>query len=256
MSWNRRDLLLFVLLGMPLAFTSAFGQQPEAIGELSLYIGDVRIRPQGQEIWDMPELNQPIYQGDALRAGAQSRAEVVMTDENVIRIGEQSIFEFDDITVEDEEVSGSGWLAFGQIWSRVKNLGSDGMEVRSPNAVMAVRGTTWRADAATDSSLSVWVYEGQVDVNRPQDEQTPSDSLDMRGQAPGGPPAPVRTMGPRPVPGPYQVSLEEWVQIVAGTMINVRPDGRYATRQFDMQTDAQNDWVQWNMERDQTMQQR
>jgi hypothetical protein len=225
---------------------SAPAGERQQLGKVSIYIGDVRVRPMGREIWDKPGMEHPIYQGDALRAGPESRAEVTLSTGDVIRIGEQSIFEFDDLAIADGEVEGEANLPFGKFWSRVKSLGDDGMAVRSPNAVMAVRGTTWRADAGRDSSLSVRVYDGQVDVN----------SLDEGGQIPPPPepppppgqPQPIQA--PTPVPGPYQVSLDEWVQLTAGGQLTLRPDGRFDTQQFDRQQDAEDPWVQWNQQRD------
>ncbi len=253
MSYSSRLQKSFVILSSILFATLCFAQEqvPEPVGELTLYIGDIRVREAGQEVWVLPELNQPVHNGDAIRAGAESRAEVVLADNGVIRIGEQSIFEFEDMAHEDGELSGGGLLFFGRIWSRLRNLGDSGVQVRSPNAVMAVRGTTWRADAYTDSSLSVWVYEGRVDVNR-REEQQQEASEDSIRIVPGQPAPPTRVpvQGPRPVPGPYQVTLQEWVQITEGMRLNVLPDGRYATSLINQSVDSSDDWVQWNQYRD------
>ncbi|NIA29810.1 MAG: hypothetical protein GWP06_07880, partial [Actinobacteria bacterium] len=61
---------------------------------------------------------------------------------------------------------------------------------------------------------------------------------------------PVEVPGPYEIPPPYEISLEEWVRIVKGFQIVVRPDGKFAKSRFDKAQDAKLDWVRWNKQRD------
>ena len=52
------------------------------------------------------------------------------------------------------------------------------------------------------------------------------------------------------MPGPYEVSLEDWIKLVEGWQINVRKDGKYSLFEFDKTADGELDFVKWNKERD------
>lgn len=47
-----------------------------------------------------------------------------------------------------------------------------------------------------------------------------------------------------------EVSLDQWVRIVAGQQIEVRADGKYYQSKINNQLDQQDDWVAWNRQRD------
>ena len=55
---------------------------------------------------------------------------------------------------------------------------------------------------------------------------------------------------PEEVPGPYEVTLEDWITIVEGIQINVRADGKYSMFEFDQAADAGLDFVRWNKDLD------
>jgi hypothetical protein len=102
-------------------------------------------------------------------------------------------------------------------------------ELASPTAVAAIRGTSYLLDTKADSSTSVSVYNGTVDVG-------PSEGLaqNLKQQKQVTPPdGPTEVPGPEEVPGPYEVSLEQWRAIVAGQKISVRKDGKFSQESFD-----------------------
>jgi hypothetical protein len=144
-------------------------------------------------------------------------------------------------------LSGSAKLASGSIWSNLQKLksGDKAISVKTPTSVMAVRGTIFRADAEADSSTSVLVYDGAVDVRLSQEVE---NKILLEEKLKPGPPKKVP--GPKQVPGPYEVTLKDWMRIVAGMQINIRNDGKYYSFKFDAQQDEENEWVKWNKERD------
>ena len=62
--------------------------------------------------------------------------------------------------------------------------------------------------------------------------------------------APQQVAPPTQIPGPFEVSLDDWIRLVAGMQVNVRADGRYELFEFDREADAQLEFVRWNTERD------
>ncbi|MDP2361371.1 MAG: FecR domain-containing protein [bacterium] len=239
---NRHLIHLCSVLVAALAMAASTGER--TVGSVSFYIGDVRWRT-GEGPWQQARLELPLTAAHELRTGPESRAELKLGS-SVVRLGEQSLVRLADLAVHEGAAEGGLQLVIGRIWSRLRGLGEGGLEVRSPTAVMAVRGTTFRAEAEADSSLALWVYEGRVDTGPPRGGQV--GSTPAAGSS-GGAPVPVQG-APRPVPGPYEITLAEWVQVVQGQLLRLRADGRYAVEPFDPEGDRQEDWVRWNLERD------
>jgi ferric-dicitrate binding protein FerR (iron transport regulator) len=185
-----------------------------------------------------------VRRGDRIKTAKEARCEIKLNDGSVIRIGENSDFDFQQSNLSKSTRQVEAGLSFGKIWAVVTKWANpkDQFTVKSPTAVCAVRGTIYRMEA--DSTTRVAVYDGQVDVG-------PTDDLRrqlQQQQRPLGPPQ--RIPGPTQVPGPYQVSLEQWERLVQGYQIEVRNNGRYAKTQIDSTAEAQVDWIRWNQERD------
>jgi hypothetical protein len=244
--WTRRGHLwaVLVLLGAWLAMAAAPSPAPTSLGRLSFFLGEVRVRS-GAGPWSPARLDQPLTSAHELRTGSESRAELSL-GASVLRMGENSQLRLAGLKVEEQSAQGSVALLAGQLWSRLRSLGGDGLQVRSPTAVMAVRGTVFRAEAAPDSSLDLFVYEGRVDAGPAH----PSKAGTTQGASTVGGGAPGVAAGPRPVPGPYEITLDEWVKVTEGMRLRVRPDGRYALQTLDRDADRALEWVRWNLERD------
>ena len=242
-------LLLFVLLGLGV-LPSALAAPDEAVfGRLSWSVGDVYFREKGQSEWTPVQANMPLSRNFELRTGKESRAELEVL-ESVQRLNEMteiSLAELD--TSEDGLLEGVLQLIEGSVYTVWKNLSGAGVRVRSSNAVMAIRGTTFRAEAGQSSDLSVWVYEGQVDVNGDPGSAVPPPVMAPR--ASNGPPK--SKGGPKSVAGPKSVSLKEWIQIREGMQLVVHPDGRATLQTIDRVKDRESEWVRWNEERDLTL---
>jgi hypothetical protein len=48
------------------------------------------------------------------------------------------------------------------------------------------------------------------------------------------------------VPGSFEVSRDQWIQIVAGQQIEVKADGKDYKSKIDQQSDQEDEWVKWN----------
>lgn len=187
-------------------------------------------------------LGSLVYENDVVETRGRTRLEVELPDKSVIRIGPQSRVQLVSAifgkSVEERKVSAK--IVVGNIWAKVTRAvgGESRFEVRTENAVAGVRGTTFRVDAKTDRSVVVKVYSGAVAV---------------AGTAPL--PRPVHEGGKkerRQVPGPQQVSREQWERVVGQMMqIAVAPDGTPGEpRSFAMAAPGQDEWEDWNRERD------
>jgi hypothetical protein len=226
---------------------STFASDSRQIGTITFILGgknDVLIKHHNSQQWNAAKLKMTVLNDDVLQTKKESRCEVKLGDGSLVRIGENSIFEFATAPgqiqkdVRAELKKGRAWANLAPFKSQNKQF-----QIKAPTAVCAVRGTIYRVDA--DSLTRCSVYDGQVDVGpvslwgMTQQQQQESKSLQ-----------PVEVPGPTEIPPPYQVSLEQWIQIVQGFQIIVRPDGKYAKSKIDLQADSQDEWVKWNQEFD------
>ena len=205
------------------------------IGKISYVEGDAFLVDKGKE--KQLKVNQKIDLGDQIRTGVESVCEVTYSKGSVIRIGEKS-----DVTLSGTEVASNLNVNQGKVWANVQKMTSGQFRVTTPVATAAVRGTVFRVDAAQDSSSTVALYEGKVDVG-------PADTTKIKPEAPaaGGWGPPVE------VPGPYEVSMETWIHINPGTEINVRWGGKFATKDISAQQDSQDKWIAFNKKRDEAV---
>lgn len=232
-----------------LAFVTAAPHPAPApsIGNINFLLGafnDITILHDGEGAWIPAKLKMDVQRGDLVQTKAESRCEVKLHDGSIVRIGEKTLFDFEKSLVSGSSKAVNASIKQGKIWANVTRLqrGKDKFEIKSPTAVCAIRGTTYRMEA--DSTTRVAVYQGNVEVG-------PTDSLRSVIQRQGRPPGPPQQVpGPTQIPGPFEISLEQWVRLVQGNQLEVRRDGKYAVTPINTVAEQQVDWIQWNLQRD------
>ena len=251
----RRHLLSTLTVLFCIVFVGS-AQQGKRFGIITLPLGRVEVQKAGSDQWKKAGVKQPVYVNDKIRTRAKSRAEISLTGGGKMRIGEKSELELLQADVMGMKKDYNANLKKGNVWVSAKaGFGEKkNVVVRTPTAVAAIRGTKYRVEAGEEES-SVLVYQGEVEVNRPENlQKMRRDALEKKQQQ-GGPPkfrlGPVQEIeAPTHVAGPYEVSLEDWISLVEGMQINLRADGKYHMFEFDKKADAQSDWVKWNEELD------
>lgn len=131
------------------------------------------------------KVNAFVYEGDTVKTDAGELVAIAFVGGAELRINESSEFVME---------SGGGRQVtsvktrLGQAWTRLLH-GRSGMQVRSPMAVAAVRGT--EADVDVQDRMTVKVYEGIVDVLNDKGRQSlgagQMTEVGGIGQAPGAP---------------------------------------------------------------------
>jgi hypothetical protein len=180
-----------------------------------------------------------LHEGDRVETRKRTRLELTLADGSVVRLGplSRATLETAAFGQSPEERKVSARLVVGNVWASVARAvgGEARFEVQTENAVAGVRGTTFRVDAAHDKSVVVRVYSGTVAV------------------AGGGLPRPEHRPGEprRQVPGPEEVTREQWERIVTSMMeVRVSASGLpEEPRSFALARD--DPWETWNRERDQ-----
>jgi len=184
---------------------------------------------------------------DRVQTEKKSRIELKLPDESYIRFDEMTSFVLNstgfDQAQKQRDIDVT--MVLGKLWAKVAPFlhKEDRFAVSAHTAIAGVRGTTYRMNVDPDKSVMVKVYDGEVEVRGKKAETT-------AGQLPG-PGEPSVIQGPRPVPGPHPVSMQEWTYIVgAMQQINIQPDGTPSPPfRFSPEADL-DEWVRWNIDRD------
>lgn len=205
-------------------------------------IGDVSVKAAGHSNWQNAKLYSKIHNGDQVKTNQESRCEIKLNDQSIVRIGEATTYQ---LRKDNPGRTLNSELKKGRLWANIRKISRiNKFQVRTPTAVCSIRGTIYRIDA--DSSTKVAVYQGSVDVGPTwavkSDSSQQQEKKTMR--------APYEVPGPTQVPGPFEVTLDQWIKIIAGYQIEVRPDGKYHKSKIDEQIDGEDDWVRWNKQRD------
>jgi hypothetical protein len=188
------------------------------------------------------EKGAAIFQGDVIETARRTRVELTLADRSVLRLGPLSRVELDAAAfgtgADDRKVSAR--LRVGNVWAHVtRALGGEArFEVKTENAVAGVRGTTFRVDASKDKSCVVKVYAGSVAVAA---GPLPRPQHGAAGAASGA---------RQQVPGPSEVTREQWERIVTSMMqVKVAADGSAAEPETFALAEA-DEWETWNRDRD------
>lgn len=244
-----------ILAGIFLTTVSFMQTAKEPVGKITFPLNRVFVIREGSSKLQMAHFNMDMFEGDKVETKRESRCEITLKNGDVVRIDENSIYTLEKVQITEKTVKAESFLSIGKLWSTIKKVFTedDEFSVKSPAAVIAVRGTIYRLNVEPDSSTMLRVYDGKVEVS------PYSPSMGMRGKAPPdtgprpiGPPRDVQ--GPTEVSGPRDVSMETWLEIVkAQQQIIVKPDGSYKKSDFNLEEDAKSDWVQWNKKRDEML---
>jgi len=258
--YNRIIRIIVLTILLMAAFVTSAYSAGKQFGKISLPLGKVEVQTAGSESWDKVKPNRPVFVGDIIRTAAKSRAEITLQGGGKVRLGENSELELNEANVKPMVKNFKANLKRGNVFVSARAAFGEkkNVQLRTPTAVAAIRGTKYRAKAGEDES-EVLVYQGKVDVNAAKnviDERQDKRKSFSPGGAPGKPKftlGPVTELkAPTQVSGPYEVTLEEWITLAEGMQINVRKDGKYHMFEFDQTKDGDLEFVQWNKELDAT----
>ena len=118
------------------------------------------------DVWSDAEEGMPLSAGDKVRSGADSSAEIALDDGGVIRLGENSTVKVSSLG----RSSASFFLDMGSLVAKIQGLLKkklERLEVRTPAAVAAVRGTEFcvEHDQAENETTAGVFDEGKLSVS-------------------------------------------------------------------------------------------
>jgi hypothetical protein len=237
---------LIVYLIITVCLVSFTPLADQSVGNVTFPLGNVLVLSKGETRLRKVTFNMPVISGDKIETKKTSRCEITYHDGSIVRIDEQSIYTVENALISEEKKQVESTLSIGKLWANIKKFvqNNDSWRLKSPAAVVAVRGTVYRMNSGADSSTQVLVYDGNVAIS----PAGPAGTQPRTGVTPG---PPRQVQGPVQVSGPTQVSLAQWIEIITvQQQIVIRPDGSYVRSDFNMEEDANLEWVDWNKNRD------
>lgn len=133
-------------------------------GAIVTVAGDESLRFVNEANWRIAEATQDLLAGDALRTGPQGTLALRFADETMIRVHRSS-----ELTVKALPQDGTAQLQLdsGRVWARA-TTGGTGVDIETPAATAAIRGTDWTLEVLPDKSTRLIVLAGVVQLQNAQ----------------------------------------------------------------------------------------
>jgi len=150
---------------------------------LTAVTGEVTVLPADGGEESAAEVGMPLEEGDRVVTAAGAEAEVALDGGSLVTVRESSDFKLEKTA----KAETSFLLAFGSLLAKIQKLGSQSLQVRTPSAVAAVRGTEFGVEVEGENSHVGVFDEGRVEVGGSGGKEvlTPNQETSVeKGRAP------------------------------------------------------------------------
>ena len=177
-----RRLALLNIAFAPL-YSSAFAQAPcqQPAGRIASLEGPVQVRSVDQNAWHPAKLADRLCKGDTIRVGELGRAAVVLVNEAVMRLDQNTTMRLVDVSAKKEQRS---WvdLLKGTIQAFIRKPRL--LSVNTPYLNGSIEGTEFQVVVRDDSS-SILVQEGRILASNDHGKVavTPGEAADAKAGA-------------------------------------------------------------------------
>jgi hypothetical protein len=156
-------VLISALLMLVIHVAPGWGQNAEPIGTVLAVDGTAEVRAQNKTTWEALRFRDAIFLQDTVRTGANSKLKVMLHNDSIMTISEQSEMVFSEFLLTPGRKRSVVNLLFGTLKTLTTSIlgARASVEVHTPNAVAGVRGTIFvvrYVPPVTD----VFVLEGVV----------------------------------------------------------------------------------------------
>ena len=208
------------------------GKKPEAaeVGPIKGLVQRLDLR---KNKWEKVRRGDSIFKGVQIRTGRNSRVELVFKNIIYLRASANSEMNvrslFGDTKEQDLDVN----LTRGILWTSVlrKLTKKSRVKIRTPVAVMAVKGTQFNTDfQPANEQLEIIVVKGRVEGLPP-----------FRMEGPG------KIRGPKEILGPREITREEWMaQVSSGEILILNRRDEKPIIGMAGPDQLENDWILFN----------
>lgn len=158
-------LMIGCLGSLGLLPAQSWGQENN-IGTVLAVEGTAKVRAQRASTEEDLKFRDKILLGDTVRTGASSKVKVLLRDESIMTLGENSEMEFSEFLLDEQQnqrktTVGLARGALRVLTSRLFGAGSS-TEVRTPNTIAGVRGTIFAVIFTPPDRTEVLTFDGVV----------------------------------------------------------------------------------------------
>ncbi|MEW6774702.1 MAG: FecR domain-containing protein [Bdellovibrionota bacterium] len=245
MSKRRRTAAVVAVLVLLAGAAPSFADPaPSGTGVVTRLEGTAFWSLSQEKDWKPLKLKDTVIEGRYIRTESNSRMEVTLPDGGAVRVAPGTTLYLSKLLFPKDKSSKQfeAKLFVGRLWAKVQAVtgGDSFFKVRTGNAVAGVRGTAFQVNyGGQDATFKC--YEGKVAVQAAMQGGT--------SQVPGGR---YEVPGPQQVPGPREVTVEEWTRIVSSWQyVSVNAQGVPSEpKDIDPAADASDSFSMWNRELD------
>lgn len=149
----------------------AWAQEETFTAKLFKSKGSVECLKKGAADWIPVEAPYMLYEGDQVRTGNRSKAEIYIKYGSKIRLDAGTTFNIQKVAPEGNAVE----VLKGKMQAWIRKFAGRTFSVRTPSAVCAVRGTVFGVEVAEDGG-AVWdLFSGSVQIS-----DNRNNSVDLR----------------------------------------------------------------------------
>ena len=130
----------------------------------------VQAKTSKRPVWQMASVQESLNNGDSLRTGSGSRAEIQYSDGTITRIGSNSIVRISRSDSSSEQRTGLR-LLIGKLWLKVTK-GKGLLKIETPTAVASVLGTELLVSNNDKNVSHVTTLDGLVEVSSNSGDKT------------------------------------------------------------------------------------
>ncbi|HET7097381.1 MAG TPA: FecR family protein, partial [Casimicrobiaceae bacterium] len=171
-----RWLWVAAIVALPVGNAAAQACSPAAARAVSVQ-GTVEWKRASESQWQALKLNDAFCPGDSIRVQANSRADVAMLNQSVLRLNANST-----ITIQAPKEQSTGVVDLLRGATNIFARGPRNLEVNTPFTVAGVRGTEFFLNV-DDSETLVIVFEGTVVAQNPSGSLTLTDNQAAAAQS-------------------------------------------------------------------------
>jgi hypothetical protein len=257
-------LTLFTLLLLFISYSLAVTVNVKSAGKVTKLIGPAQIKKEDKGNW------LPLKQGmfvdvkDRVQVSKDAKLELTFVDGTKLRMGGNTDLNINQYKPGSKDKPAQSFIKLnkGKVWAKVAK-GKNKLGVQGKMATCMVAGTCYRMESNNEST-STTVYEGAVGIHLPFEnvsEEQISNTLEkfpqLKKEETSSSPKPFETPtvveGPKEipcpvtvVPGPREVSMTEWLQIVENQQIIMKEGGKAVISEIDPKKENQDEWIKWN----------
>jgi tetratricopeptide (TPR) repeat protein len=156
-SWFLGLLVCTALLSAALCPSISFAQRCEQWAAKAVSVqGTIEFQGKGDTRWQTVKLNDTFCPGDKLRALEKSRASVILSNESVLRLNENT-----SITLEDVKAEGTSMIDLFKGAAHFFSRRPRSLDVNTPYGIAGARGTEFLITVEANRTF-VTVYEGEI----------------------------------------------------------------------------------------------